>query len=74
MKCYKRKKDDELEKAVTSNAENMLQKAKDVEEKVNERVAKRRKVEEEGIDKLIKAVDSIDEVKRKREESIRSIR
>ena len=33
--------------------------------------AKRRKVEEEGIDKL-KAVDSIDEVKR--EESIRSIR
>ena len=61
-----KKKDDELEKAVTSNAENMLQKAKDVEEKVNERVAKRRKVEEEGIDKLIKAVDSIDEVKEKR--------
>ena len=44
-----------------------------MEEKVNERVAKRRKVEEEGIDKLIKAVDSIDEVKEK-EESIRSIR
>ena len=43
-----KKKDDALEKAVTSNAENMLQKAKDVEEKVNERVAKRRKVEEEG--------------------------
>ena len=43
----------------------MLQKAKDVEEKVNERVAKRRKVEEEGIDKLIKAVDSIDDVKEK---------
>ena len=42
----------------------MLQKAKDVE-KVNERVAKRRKVEEEGIDKLIKAVDSIDDVKEK---------
>lgn len=60
-----KKKDDELEKAVTSNAENMLQKAKDVEEKVNERVAKRRKVEEEGIDKIIKAVDSIDEVKEK---------
>lgn len=36
-----------------------------MEEKVNERVAKRRKVEEEGIDKLIKAVDSIDEVKEK---------
>ena len=33
--------------------------------KVNERVAKRRKVEEEGIDKIIKAVDSIDEVKEK---------
>ncbi|HFK1509210.1 hypothetical protein [Bacillus paranthracis] len=59
------KKDDALETAVTSNAENMLQKAKDVEEKVNERVAKRRKVEEEGIDKLIKAVDSIDDVKEK---------
>lgn len=44
----------------------MLQKAKDVEKKVNERVAKRRKVEEEeGIDKLIKAVDSIDDVKEK---------
>ena len=51
----------------------MLQKAKDVEEKVNERVAKRRKVEEEGIDKLIKAVDSIDDVKEKRK-SFRSIR
>ncbi|EJQ10154.1 DUF4398 domain-containing protein [Bacillus cereus] len=60
-----KKKDDALEKAVTSNAENMLQKAKDVEEKVNERVAKLRKVEDEGIDKLIKAVDSIDEVKEK---------
>ncbi|KOS28736.1 lipoprotein [Bacillus anthracis] len=60
------KKDDALETAVTSNAENMLQKAKDVEKKVNERVAKRRKVEEEeGIDKLIKAVDSIDDVKEK---------
>ncbi|WP_144610814.1 DUF4398 domain-containing protein [Bacillus cereus] len=59
------KKDDVLATAVTSNAENMLQKAKDVEEKVNERVAKRRKVEEEGIDKLIKAVDSIDDVKEK---------
>ena len=32
---------------------------------MNERVAKRRKVEEEGIDKLIKAVDSIDDVKEK---------
>ncbi|MBJ8057665.1 DUF4398 domain-containing protein [Bacillus cereus] len=60
-----KKKDDALEKAVTSNAENLLQKAKDVEKKVNERVAKRRKVEEEGIDKLIKAVDSIDDVKEK---------
>ena len=47
----------------------MLQKAKDVEEKVNERVAKRRKVEEEGIDKLIKAVDSIDDVKEKKKVS-----
>lgn len=36
-----------------------------MEEKENERVAKRRKVEEEGIDKLIKAVDSIDEVKKR---------
>ena len=43
----------------------MLQKQK-MWKKVNERVAKRRKVEEEGIDKLIKAVDSIDEVKEKR--------
>ncbi|MGH0427690.1 hypothetical protein ACQVPL_00140 [Bacillus hominis] len=60
-----KKKDDALEKAVTSNTENMLQKAKDVEEKVNERIAKRKKVNEEGIDKLIKAVDSIDEVKEK---------
>ncbi|KFN03665.1 DUF4398 domain-containing protein [Bacillus clarus] len=60
-----KKKDDALEKAVKSNAENMLQKAKDVEEKVNERVAKQKKVDEEGIDKLIKAVDSIDEVKEK---------
>lgn len=42
MKCYK-EKDDALEKAVTSNTENMLQKAKDVEEKVNERVAKRKR-------------------------------
>ena len=32
----------------------MLQKAKDVEEKVNERVAKRRKVEEEESIKLLK--------------------
>ena len=40
---------------------------------MNERVAKRRKVEEEGIDKLIKAVDSIDDVKEK-EKSFRSIR
>lgn len=68
------KKDDALETAVTSNAENMLQKAKDVEEKVNEREAKRRKVEEEGIDKLIKAVDSIDDVKEKEKKSFRSIR
>lgn len=60
-----KKKDDALEKAVTSNAEDMLQKAKDVEKKVNERVAKRKKVEEAGIDKLIKAVDSIDDVKEK---------
>ena len=44
-------------------------KAKDVEEKVNERVAKRRKVEEEGIDKIIKAVDSIDEVKKEKKVS-----
>ena len=50
---------------MTSNAEDMLQKAKDVEKKVNERVAKRKKVEEAGIDKLIKAVDSIDDVKEK---------
>ena len=35
-----KRKDDELEKAVTSNAEDMLQKQKDVEKKVNERVAK----------------------------------
>ena len=32
---------------------------------MNERVAKRKKVEEAGIDKLIKAVDSIDDVKEK---------
>lgn len=36
-----------------------------MEEKVNERVVKCRKVEEEGIDKFIKVVDSIDEVKEK---------
>ncbi|PER26607.1 hypothetical protein CN476_10465 [Bacillus cereus] len=60
-----KKKDAALENAVTSNAEDMLQKAKDVEKKVNERVAKRKKVEEAGIDKLIKAVDSIDDVKEK---------
>lgn len=54
-----------LEKAVKSNAENMLQNAKDIEEKEKERVAKQRKVDEEGIDKVIKAVDSIDEAREK---------
>ncbi len=49
-----KKKDDELEKAVTSNAENMLQKAKDVEEKVNERVAKHEKGRRKESDQLLK--------------------
>ncbi|MBY0595340.1 DUF4398 domain-containing protein [Bacillus bingmayongensis] len=62
-----KKKDASLEKAVKSNAENMLQKAKDIEEKEKERVAKQRKVDEEGIDKVIKAVDSIDEAKEKQQ-------
>ncbi len=57
--------DETLEKAVKSNAENMLQKAKDIEEKVNARAEKKRKIEEKGIDKLIKAVDSVDELREK---------
>ncbi|PFE06231.1 DUF4398 domain-containing protein [Bacillus cereus] len=60
-----KKKDATLEKSVKSNAENMLQKAKDIEEKEKERVQKQRKVDEEGIDKVIKAVDSIDEAREK---------
>ncbi|EMA6341809.1 hypothetical protein ACO11K_000048 [Bacillus cytotoxicus] len=57
--------DETLKKAVKSNAENMLQKAKDIEEKVNARVEKKRKIEEKGIDKLIKAVDNVDELREK---------
>ncbi|WP_459501408.1 hypothetical protein [Bacillus sp. C1] len=60
-----KKKDATLEKSVQSNAENMLQDAKDIEEKEKERIAKQRKVNEEGIDKALKAVDSIDEAKEK---------
>ena len=64
-----KKKDASLEKSVKSNAENMLQKAKDIEEKEKERIAKQKKVDEEGIDKVIKAVDSIDEVKEKQKKA-----
>ncbi|MEH7040246.1 DUF4398 domain-containing protein [Bacillus pseudomycoides] len=64
-----KKKDASLEKSVKSNAENMLQKAKDIEKKEKERIAKQKKVDEEGIDKVIKAVDSIDEVKEKQKKA-----
>ncbi|MFJ8526950.1 hypothetical protein [Bacillus sp. NPDC094106] len=60
-----KKKDASLEKAVKSNAEEMLQKAKDIEEKEKTRVEKQKKVDEEGIDKVIKAVDSVDEAREK---------
>jgi hypothetical protein len=60
-----KKKDASLEKAVKSNAEKMLQKANDIEEKEKERIAKQKKIDEEGIDKVIKAVDSIDEAREK---------
>ncbi|KEK24685.1 DUF4398 domain-containing protein [Bacillus gaemokensis] len=60
-----KKKDATLEKAVKSNAEDMLQQATDIEEKVKARVAKQKKVDEEGIDKVIKAVDSVDEAREK---------
>lgn len=62
------KKDTTLEKAVKSNAEDMLQKAKDIEQKEITREEKRKKIEEQGIDKAIKAVDSVDEVSEKQKE------
>lgn len=62
------KKDTTLEKAVKSNAKDMLQKAKDKEKQVKTREEKRKKIEEEGIDKAIKAVDSVDEVREKQKE------
>ncbi|MGG2015472.1 hypothetical protein [Bacillus sp. S10(2024)] len=62
------KKDATLEKAVKSNAEDMLQKAKDIEKKEITREEKRKKIEEEGIDKAIKAVDSIDEIREKQKD------
>ncbi|SFC91739.1 protein of unknown function [Bacillus sp. 491mf] len=62
------KKDPTLEKAVKSNAEDMLQKAKDIEKKEITREEKRKKVEEQGIDKAIKAVDSVGEIREKQKE------
>ncbi|SFI03349.1 MULTISPECIES: DUF4398 domain-containing protein [unclassified Bacillus (in: firmicutes)] len=62
------KKDTTLEKAVKSNAEDMLQKAKDIENKEITREEKRKKIEEKGIDKAIKAVDSVDEIREKQKE------
>ncbi|MCM3736708.1 hypothetical protein M3215_12985 [Bacillus cytotoxicus] len=62
------KKDATLEKAVKSHAEDMLQKAKDVEKKEITREEKRKKMEEQGIDKAIKAVDSVGEIREKQKE------
>ena len=62
------KKDASLEKAVESNAEEMLQKAKDIEKKEEARDEKRKKIEEDGIDKAIKVVDSVDKVREKQKE------
>lgn len=62
------KKDATLEKVVKSNAEDMLQKAKDIEKKEITREEKRKKIEEEGIDKAIKAVDSVDDIREKQKE------
>ncbi|MDM5154273.1 hypothetical protein QUF88_10615 [Bacillus sp. DX1.1] len=59
------KKDATLEKAVKANAEEMLQQAKDIEQKEKTKAEKQKKIDEEGIDKAIKAVDSVDEVREK---------
>ncbi|PEZ02187.1 hypothetical protein CN326_20490 [Bacillus sp. AFS018417] len=62
------KKDATLEKAVKSNAEEMLQKAKDIEKKEKARDEKRKEIDEKGIDKAINAVDSVDQVREKQKE------
>lgn len=62
------KKDVALKKTVKSNAEEMLQEAKDIEKKEEARDEKRKEVEEQGIDKAIEAVDSVDKVREKQKE------
>lgn len=62
------KKDASLEKVVKPNAEDLLQKAKDIENKEITREEKRKKIEEQGIDKAIKAVDSVDDIREKQKE------